>query len=535
MINEIKAKISDKEYEMMDRYIEDYVSYRSCGSRQILNVWAEAKTEALYQLFGKELILTKEFTYEKSVEDLENDFYSNNEFTELKRTIGSTIFHHKHLFGDCYAERAELTGYTALAKNVLPSWYKTITIENPNTGKTFKLEAGMKTMKALSKVCECIGISDTFEKFRIIHSQLLNQKRLTGELCISIHPFDYMTMSDNNCGWHSCMSWRNEGEYRLGTVEMMNSPYVVVGYLKSANDSYYNWNNKKWRSLYIVDENFITNIKGYPYQHNEFDIEIINWLKELAINNCNYDFKNLETKEYKYSRYEGTFTDRETKEVLNRRIRFGTSYMYNDFGSRDTVFAVIKDYTITRRYDFNYSGSAQCMECGSIYSEFYEADTLICEDCGGGPKCYCENCGDHLYEDDAYWVDGYSYCEYCYNDIFTEDPITYQTVYYDDLKDLFIVKNKEDLTRMEDSFNHLCIRTDLDRSESSREWNLLFNIGSARYDSKSNQFYMLFEDINNFNRVFDKANNAWDYRNLQNYLNSYDEVYIESLGEIKEF
>ena len=34
------------------------------------------------------------------------------------------------------------------------------------------------------------------------------------------------------------------------------------------------WNNKKWRSLYIVDENFITNIKGYPYQHNEFDIEI---------------------------------------------------------------------------------------------------------------------------------------------------------------------------------------------------------------------------------------------------------------------
>ena len=38
-------------------------------------------------------------------------------------------------------------------------------------------------------------------------------------------------MSDNNSGWESCMSWRNNGCYRRGTVEMMNSPYVIVAYL----------------------------------------------------------------------------------------------------------------------------------------------------------------------------------------------------------------------------------------------------------------------------------------------------------------
>ena len=38
-------------------------------------------------------------------------------------------------------------------------------------------------------------------------------------------------MSDNDYGWDSCMGWMNEGEYRLGTVEMMNSPCIVVAYI----------------------------------------------------------------------------------------------------------------------------------------------------------------------------------------------------------------------------------------------------------------------------------------------------------------
>ena len=91
-----------------------------------------------------------------------------------------------------------------------------------------------------------------FEQMRIKHSQILNKKRLKGTLCLSIHPLDYITISDNNCDWDSCMTWTGDdcpGEYRLGTLEMMNSPSVVVAYLDSKEpyhplDDGRAWSNK---------------------------------------------------------------------------------------------------------------------------------------------------------------------------------------------------------------------------------------------------------------------------------------------------
>ena len=57
-------------------------------------------------------------------------------------------------------------------------------------------------------------------------------------LSISYHPFP------------------DEGSYRLGTVEMMNSPMVICAYLSGKNqmdiNGVYEWNSKKWRAWAIV-------------------------------------------------------------------------------------------------------------------------------------------------------------------------------------------------------------------------------------------------------------------------------------------
>jgi hypothetical protein len=99
-------------------------------------------------------------------------------------------------------------------------------------GKVLKIRNGSRPMRSIRKIAESYGI-EGFEHFMNKHSECLNQKSLKGTVHMSIHPMDYMTMSDNNEGWESCMSWANDGCYKQGTVEMMNSPCAVVGYLES--------------------------------------------------------------------------------------------------------------------------------------------------------------------------------------------------------------------------------------------------------------------------------------------------------------
>ena len=66
------------------------------------------------------------------------------------------------------------------------------------------------------------------------------------------------------------MSWFEKGEYRQGTVEMMNSECVVVAYLESTTNMTIRdgeWNSKRWRELFVVDENVLANGAGMYAQY----------------------------------------------------------------------------------------------------------------------------------------------------------------------------------------------------------------------------------------------------------------------------
>ena len=75
-----------------------------------------------------------------------------------------------------------------------------------------------------------------------------------------------MTMSDNANNWSSCMRWTDRsggvdhGDYCAGTLECMNSPYIIIAYLHNPKHSFelslydcndWQWNSKQWRELFI--------------------------------------------------------------------------------------------------------------------------------------------------------------------------------------------------------------------------------------------------------------------------------------------
>lgn len=424
MIIMLFEKLPENEKLLIEKYIDTYACEgkvsRTASLEHILRIWDNEKRN-LYEILGNEFIISKNIFYEKDTEELISEYskvdYRNNSPIKTFRLNYFSKINELKVDYSVYNGLSELMSY----KNIILNRYegKTFSIPLPN-GKKYVVQNGTKVMRALTKISSVFGI-EGFEEFRLSHSQLLNDKTIKGELCLSIHPLDYMTMSDNDCDWESCMNWRGVGDYRRGTVTMMNSPMVVVAYLKSSTDMNLfgegsTWNNKKWRELFIINEEGIFAIKGYPFWNRDLEDIVLDWLVELT---------NKWGKFGEYYKDVIKFGNEEMITVNDKSYMFSMSCdtMYNDFydihkmciNKNATPINVDEDGTVVDKPVVIYfSGDDECMACGSIDSDFEGEYELLCESCYYPLRC-C-NCGEVIQDDeDRYEVDGEIYCSYCYN------------------------------------------------------------------------------------------------------------------------
>ena len=438
-------KIRPEEMEVMRWMMRTYGS--SCCEDTIdpnsdmeymLRFWAQNK-QALYQVFNNELIVTEKILINKPKEILNEQLYEQlknchspgyefiNAFNNFIYNYGYECHYHPESDSahEAWATRrsamreiSSLVSIDNLRTNIYSG--ETVALVLPNQREVLKVNTGCKVSKMLGKIASTYNLPG-YENFRIAHSMVLNQKMLKGELCLSIHPLDYFTMSDNNCNWDSCMSWVNHGDYRQGTIEMMNSAWVVVAYLKSETDMEFEdnkdmkWNNKKWRQLFIVHPDIILAIKGYPYQNEELAAVCLKYLKTQAE-------KKLQWGPYTENLNKVSNALDNNIGELDARVHLNlyTDYMYNDiYDTHDAYISTKIPLTeigaVNRgRIEFCYSGESECMECGAriYHSEDVEPQDLICDQCN--PYIHCQECGERVYRNDGYWVDDCHLCEYCY-------------------------------------------------------------------------------------------------------------------------
>lgn len=383
-----------------------------------LRFWNENKAH-IFEMFEKQFIVSKPIMFEASFDELWDQMnhklrYETNASLLLSRI--SAIIDNTFIGQEDRWQVYDMFNIDTLVRNEIKFDKPTVTLPGSlfKSGKPMVINNGAKAAKTICKIAKEMGENENdIENFRQAHSQALNQKRIKGTLCLSIHPMDYITMSDNNLGWGSCMSWTEEdssGDYRIGTVEMMNSPYAVVAYIKDEKDAdFWNatWNNKKWRQLIMITPEMIIGNRQYPYENDEIQTNALTWMKELASKSLNYGpyqdhpviVRNCE---------DNTFQD--TKIF----IRLWFDLMYNDLYDNRLAFISesIKEHS---NYEINYSGPAVCISCGEEITYCNDTRSLCGPCCSNEVKCEC--CGEYIYRHNAYFdICGNAYCDYCWNE-----------------------------------------------------------------------------------------------------------------------
>jgi len=497
----------DKNY--IYRYITNYgiPAKDYIGNDIWLKGWAENKGE-LYKMLGNNLTYSFDFSYGKSDEEkriVVNNLFSTDKHKEMSawyyRVMTELMSKEYDSFrnekdkdkDDENSSLKRISNYSFHANVSLMDFaFKTplpLTIKRSKTElkKGVNLTKGCSIMKAFKKLLDYYDIdTEYYEQFRIFMSMINNDGISNAKVTLSIHPLDFMTMSDNNSNWSSCMSWKTNGCYHIGTIEMMNSPYVLVAYIENSDPftlvDDITWNNKRWRQLFYINDDIEISGKAYPYSCDALSKKILDVIAELSKKNLHRTYKtgiqkyedmcdSFEINGQDFSNFcENEYIDEYIYEHIpeNGDI-LATGIMYNDFYNDNhyTYFCRRNPHTKIRVINLNEE-PARCLKCNndlstwehmsSDFKEGYEDDFNsryenscypICTDCKSDYECeQCWNTNPFCIE-----YEGEKYCKDCAHATYIcpccKTPVKNVEITYDKSLNIMVLKNSVDTYDMD--------------------------------------------------------------------------------------
>lgn len=386
----------------------------------LIEDWFEAKSKLsddyldgrLIKEFGKVSIgLTaeeKKKKVERFIADLEDDTYLLEKINyysiiDIQKFLSSNI--------DSFYENVCLKDY--ITENV--------TIKN-----------GSKISKALKYF---VDDHDALRYLQDSISELIQQTKLTGTLCLSVHPLDYLSISENAYNWRSCHAL--DGGHRAGNISYMLDQCTCVCYIKGDEDTKLPhfpksvpWNNKKWRVLLYLSPNRELIFAGRQYPLTS--TEALNLIR------------NIFNKDYRYSCWEQAFDHiRQPNDGAGEIIPFNEPHIrINDSIFR--ISEIVHDLKGSWQYnDLLYStvytpyylfSFDSILDVGdkSIYKSYSPRsfDNGLLIEVGGDTRCLC--CGDPVFDESDFLclncekefgtrTDGFMRCSCCGHKEWIED------------------------------------------------------------------------------------------------------------------
>ena len=347
-----------------------------------------------------------------------------------------------------------------------------------------KVSKGTKLVKAFKYFIED---KEALNDMQSKASQIIQENKVEGTLCFSVHPLDYLSISENAHNWRSCHAL--DGEYRAGNISYMGDNSTIVCYLKA--DGEYKlphfpedvlWNSKKWRVLLYLsnDWKMIFAGKQYPFSTIDGMNTIIdkcfnpmiktrcsdsprgNWcwshwtdykIKELEVDNAVFEMADelfpVGTQLIKLNtlvkNVEGS---KQFNDVLNSSCY---TPMYT-FLSEPGWWNGGKRYPLTRgdRTRFEIGSMTYCLRCGVDETMEGGEATMMCFECErnygtaeNDAFTFCSHCGRRIETENGYWMNEQMYCENCFDDLGTKcencgDYYLTEDTHYIEKEDLYL-------------------------------------------------------------------------------------------------
>lgn len=411
-ITDIDLKSIEENVKKVIAYSQDIPIEKLNGVHQLIQDWYNKK-QYIYWHFGDKLrIKSKEpITFEidertkkKNINDfcdrIENK-YGLGELTDFIFEVGIDNFYN----------------------NILTRQYTFW------DGRRKPIEVGSKVIKSFKYF---VDDKDVLRSIQDEASMLIQENKVTGYLCASIHPLDFLSSSENTYKWRSCHAL--DGDYRAGNLDYISDSSTIICYLEGEENvklpnfpADVPWNSKKWRMLLNVSRNSTLVFAGrqYPFfSHKALD-EIkdkflpkildcppnflSNWHNDCQYNyNCGYNLEEPDPiMDFPWGHHYRMFFPGGIPVIDNHIIQQWGILHYNDY-LESTIYE--KPYYLwTRDYNPNTEivvgqDIVKCLCCGE--KRLRDASSMVCDD------CYTEN-------------DTITYCNCCERRIYTiEEPFT---------------------------------------------------------------------------------------------------------------
>lgn len=289
-------------------------------------------------------------------------------------------------------------------------------------------------------------------------SLILQENKIEGYLTFSVHPLDFLSLSENDYNWRSCHALN--GDYRSGNLSYMLDTSTFIAYLHTGDKRLLPgfpvdcpWYSKKWRMLLFMsnDETMMFAGRPYPFVSQNGAKHILNLFNSIYgvnnsfyfgdwqhdfVNSVNFNGKQVEL-ERKHIVLGGSIkplseiiVDAKIDDIYNDNYN---TLHYNDL-LHSSVYSPIYSYRLSRFDDrfslndyyravgwsnsdtkFYIGGIPLCLRCGEHY--LHHSSSMQCDDCGEkyGENTYdtCDCCGQAVGNSEGTWVDDFYLCDRC--------------------------------------------------------------------------------------------------------------------------
>ena len=261
-------------------------------------------------------------------------------------------------------------------------------------------------------------------------SQIIQENKIEGTLCLSVHPLDFLSVSQNTYNWRSCHSL--DGDYRAGNLSYMTDKCTFICYLKGENDAHLPlfpedvpWNSKKWRVLMYISESNEIMFSGrqYPFTTmaglNSILMPILNILGLSSWDYCHWTDANVTSVKDSYNktirtqkylpirgrlyRLKDIIIDDSYELYFNDLIR-SSCYSPHYTVKNNVYFA--PEFALEDNNQIHIGGEVKCLCCGK--TSITTTETMRCDYCEeaygteeNSTFIFCECCERRIYIDES--------------------------------------------------------------------------------------------------------------------------------------